>query len=299
MTTAVASSPSQRDITIGASLLFTEILLVMIMSMMVKWLAPPLSVMTVLLFRYALCLPLLVIIGFYQRRWQLLQVNRPKVLVMRSICGVAGLLTWFQAVIYLDISLATALSQMVPIFIVILAPLMLGERVGPRRFMAVLFGFVGVIILIDPWQSSINIGLVYGLAAPLIASLMFLFLRQLGQSDSPVSTSIWYNLAGMLVFGSLVMGGDYAMPQTQHEWLLLVLIGVMASGQQITMAASHGYAPASTLAPMHYTSIPMSVLIGIMFFDEVISISFVIGTVIIIAANYYILIRQRQREGDR
>jgi len=76
---------------------------------------------------------------------------------------------------------------------------------------------------------------------------------------------------------------------------MLVAVGVLASFQQLLMALSHRFAPASVLAPVHYTSIPLGVLIGVMFFDEQVTSRFVLGVVIILAANYYILIRERGR----
>ena len=99
-----------------------------------------------------------------------------------------GLLTWFVAVSLIDLSLATALSKTLPIFITILAPLILGEKVGARRFIAVVIGFIGVALLLEPVSfEKLGLGLVAGLAAPFFAALMFIFLRRLGPTEAAVS----------------------------------------------------------------------------------------------------------------
>ena len=73
----------------------------------------------------------------------------------------------------------------------------------------------------------------------------------------------------------------------------LILIGVLASFQQFFLAQSHRFAEASALAPLHYIAIPIGAIFGIVFFEEVITLKFVFGTVIIVGANYYIFLRER------
>ena len=233
----------------------------------------------------------------------MLQINRPDVLVRRTGFGLLGLSCQFLAVSMIDISLATALAQTIPIFITILAAPLIGESVGWRRICAVFAGFAGVLVLLGPVDMGGNLaGIGFGLAFPFFAALMFIYLRKLGTSDEPVSTALWYNMAGVVFAGlvgladgstALLLGGGLS-PET---WLLLVAIGVLASFQQLLMALSHALAPASVLAPVHYASIPMGILAGVAFFDETITPAFIIGVVVIVLANYYILVRERARAG--
>lgn len=293
---------SQRDIFLGASALFGEIAFSFGIAVFVKWLEPSLSIMTILFFRYLCCLPLLFTYGLVTRGRAVLQINNKKVQLLRTLSGFAGLTGWFVAVSLIDLSLATALSQTMPIFITILAAIIIGEKVGLRRIGAVLVGFVGVMILIGPIDLNLSSnnaafwGIVFGLGSAFFAALMFVFLRMLGRGDAAVTTALWYNMFGVVMSFSIatLMGVDWPDGDTSRSiWVMLIAVGVLASMQQLLMALSHRFAPASVLAPVHYSAIPLGVFIGIVFFNEQITINFIIGVVIILAANYYILIRER------
>ena len=290
---------------LGALFLFSEIVISMGLAGLVKQVSGDVSFFVIMFFRYLLSLPLLFLLGWHQRRRAMLQVRRIKTLVARTIVGMVGLSAWFNAVIFLPISLASVLAQTMTIFITILAPFMLGETVGPRRIVAVLFGFAGVVLLINPFAQTSSsmlsgVGLMFGMAAPLFAALMFIFLRKLGQSDAPVSTTLWYNIAGTIVFFALALAEGLPIPaispNTHFIWFVLIFTGLASSVQQFLMAKSHQLASATALAPVHYSAVPLSVFIGILFFDEVITLTFITGTAIIIGSTWYIFQREQIRK---
>ncbi len=288
-----------RDIFLGASALTAEIALSFIIAIFVKNVEPTLSIFVILFFRYLFCLPLLFVYGWFKRGRDVLEISNKRVLVFRTISGFLGLLSWFLAVSLIDLSLATALAQIMPFFITILAVIMLGEKVGIRRMLAVVAGFIGVMVLLGPTQiSNPSWGILVGLAAPFFAALMFIFLRMLGKGEAPVSTALWYNMAGVVLAFGISQYQEATFPSFDHNlslWLMLIGIGVLASLQQLLMALSHTFAPASVLAPVHYTAVPIAIFCGVFFFDEHITSSLILGTAIIIAANYYILMRERRR----
>lgn len=297
-----------QNLPLGALFLFSEIVISMGLAGLVKQISGDVSFFVIMFFRYLMSLPLLFLLGWHQRGRSLLHVRRIKTLVARTVVGMVGLSAWFNAVIYLPISLASVLAQTMTIFITILAPFMLAESVGPRRIMAVLSGFVGVVLLINPLTGTSSgalsgVGLMFGMAAPLFAALMFIFLRKLGQSDSPVSTTLWYNIAGTVVFFALALMQGVPIPEvssdTRFIWFVLIFTGLASSVQQFLMAKSHQLASATALAPVHYSAVPLSVFIGILFFDEVITFTFVAGTSIIIGSTWYIFQREQIRKAEQ
>jgi len=303
---AVPTTPEQ-NVPLGAFLLFSEIVISMGLAGLVKQVSGDVSFFVIMFFRYLLSLPLLFLLGWHQRRRHMLQVSQIKTLIARTIVGMIGLSTWFIAVIYLPISLATVLAQTMTIFITIMAPFMLAEKVGPRRLAAVLLGFVGVVVLVNPFAETPTttvapIGLVFGLAAPFFAALMFIFLRKLGKSEAPISTTLWYNIAGTVVFFALALGDGLPIPKlsfdNQFLWFVLVFTGLASSAQQFLMAKSHQLASATALAPVHYSAVPVSVLIGILFFNEVITLTFIAGTSVIIGSAWYIFQREQIRKAE-
>ena len=281
---------------LGALFLFLEIVVGTSIVAIIKFFSSDVSLSIVLMFRYLFCLPILVLVGLKIGGTHYFKIKNKKVMSLRSVAGLLGLSFWYLSVIHLEISKALALSQVMPIFICILSILFLREKVGIFRWTAILLGLSGAVIIINPDSNNwYNIGLLYIFLGTLFASIMFVALRSLGMTENPVATAFWYNLFGSFIF-SLYCISTLTFDKISLEiWFMLVTIGVMASAQQIFMALSHTYASASSLAPVHYTTIPLGVLIGVIVFNEKIDLNFLIGTFCIVGSTLFILYRERKK----
>ena len=281
---------------LGALFLFLEIVVGTSIVAIIKFFSSDVSLSIVLMFRYLFCLPILVLVGLKIGGTHYFKIENKKVMSLRSVAGLLGLSFWYLSVIHLEISKALALSQVMPIFICILSILFLREKVGIFRWTAILLGLSGAVIIINPDSDNwYNIGLLYIFLGTLFASIMFVALRRLGMTENPVATAFWYNLFGSFIF-SLYCISTLTFDKISPEiWFMLVIIGVMASAQQIFMALSHTYASASSLAPVHYTTIPLGVLIGVIVFSEKIDLNFLIGTFCIVGSTLFILYRERKK----
>ena len=295
MQNAGPSQDQDRNVPLAMMALLTETALMIAIASVAKLLAPEISIQVIILFRYVFCLPLLVILSLWQFGREAFAVTDFRTLAYRSVFGLLGITFFMFAIAAIDITKATAIQQLLPVFITLLAPFILGERVGIRRWSAVCAGLVGALVLIRPdLEGWLQPGVAYALAAPLFAALMFIFLRKLGASDSPAKTAMLYNMFGTAVFSVWCSFGDFDWPTTRIEVVALVACGLVASLQQWLMAVSHKLAPASTLAPIHYSSVPLSIVSGILLFGENITLTFVLGTSIIIGSTYYIFVRDRR-----
>jgi drug/metabolite transporter (DMT)-like permease len=164
-------------------------------------------------------------------------------------------------------------------------------------------GFFGVVFIILPINASFNfVGVVYALLGAIFAGLMFVFIRMLGKTNASIPTAIWYNSFGVVVSGMILFFSEFYLNSNSisliHKdlpWRYLLALGLLASFQQFCLAESHRYADASALAPFHYLAIPMGVAFGVILFNETITVKFMIGALIIVASNYYILIRENAR----
>ena len=290
------SITSRDSYFLGALFLFLEIVLGTSIVAIIKLFSSDVSLSIVLMFRYLFCLPILVLVGLKIGGTHYFKIKNKKVMYLRSVAGLLGLSFWYLSVIHLEISKALALSQVMPIFICILSILFLREKVGIFRWTAILLGLTGAVIIINPDSNNwYNIGLLYIFLGTLFASIMFVALRRLGMTENPVATAFWYNLFGSFIF-SLYCISTLTFDKISPEiWFMLVVIGVMASAQQIFMALSHTYASASSLAPVHYTTIPLGVLIGVIVFSEKIDLNFLIGTFCIVGSTLFILYRDRKK----
>ena len=291
----------KQSLTVGVIFLIIELILSFFIASIVKLLEPNIPIFQILFYRYLLSLPLLVIYGFFKHGSKILQVNNVRLLLLRIICGFLGLVMWFLAVAKIDISLATVLFNTMPLFITILSAVIALERVGLRRSIAVITGFFGVIFIVLPINTSFDFwGVLYAILGAIFAGLMFVFIRMLGKTNASIPTAIWYNSFGVVISAIiLLLSGhnlDNSFSLLMHKdlpWGYLLALGLLASFQQFCLAESHRYADASALAPFHYLAIPIGVAFGVILFNETITAKFLVGAVIIIASNYYILFREK------
>ncbi|MGB0940677.1 MAG: DMT family transporter [Candidatus Puniceispirillaceae bacterium] len=295
MPNASKNSDIALNLPMGVVLSIGEILFTVAIAALVKLISGDISVFMILFFRYFFCIPLLLLTALLQRGRAAFRVESRTNLAIRSAMGLGSFGCLFAALQTIDLSKMTALLQTIPVFVTLLAPFLLGETVGWRRRMAVAIGFIGVVLIIDPSTGNwLNRGVLLGLASPFFGALMLLSLRRLGQTDHPSTTALWYNIIGAAVFFGVSVSLDIAWPDTADILVLLCLIGVMSSFQQFFLAHSYKLAPASVLAPLRYLSVPFGVGASVIFFDEILTPSFFIGTAILISASFFILKRTQK-----
>ena len=293
--------PAQQNTPLAVLFLLGQILFSIGIGAAVKSISAEAAFIVIMFCRYFFSLPLLIATGITTNGLRMFHVHQKGILIARSCAGLAGLASFMLAVIHLTLSLATVLSQTMSLFITLLAPILLKEKVGVRRMVSVLFGFGGVLVILNPGSGLLantsHFGITVGLLAPFCGALMYIFLRKLGTQDSPISTAFWYNFSGtILFFGLFVYSGD-SFPEISQEnallWGVLIAIGLASSLQQFMMARSHQLADASTLAPVHYASVPLSICVGIILFSDPIGLNFIAGTAIVIGASWYIFKREQ------
>lgn len=291
------ANPEDRyqNLSLGLTIALAEVVLMVGISVLVKLISSDLSTVTVLMFRYMFCLPLLIFTAILQRGRHALVVTRFKTLIMRIVAGLGSLSCFYAALDIMSLAKVTALLQMITLFITFLAPLMLGEYVGKHRWFAVLFGFCGAIILLNPGSHEWSLaGIIFGLGAPFFGAVMMIMLRKLGQSDNPASTAIWYNTTGAILFVALFWWQGDIIPNTRFDLVVLVMVGFLSSFQQYFIAFSHRLAPASFLAPFRYLSVPVGIVAGVIFFDERVTSVIILGSSIIILSSGFILWREKK-----
>ena len=288
-------SNNEDKVPLGIITCILEILTLTAIATIVKFASPNTSVITILLFRYIFCLPLLIIIGLSQRGTLFLQINKKKTLIARIIIGITGLTSYFIAISLIGIGKTIALGQLVTIFITILAPAMLSEKVEMKRWFAVIIGLIGSIIVIDPEKSGwLNFGIFWGLNSAFFAALLNIYLRKLGSSDKPISTALWYNITGACIFTLVFILSKEELPQNFYTWLILISCGLLSSFQQFFLAFSRSLAPAVILAPFQYLAVPIAYVVGIYAFNENLELNFILGAIIILLTTFYLSFKTKE-----
>ena len=298
MVSGADQDDGQVNLPLGVSVALGEIAIMVAVSVLVKLVSADIDTVTVLLFRYALCLPLLVVVAVWQRGGKALSITAPGTLAIRIVTGLISLACFYAALDLMALSLVTVLFQTLTLFVTFLAPVLLGARVGWRRWTAVVTGFGGTMLLLNPSAAGWTMaGVLFGLGSPFFGAMMMIALRRLGRRDSPATTAVWHNASGAAIFAVIVLASGAKMPSTSTDVGILVAVGLLSSFQQFGLAFSHKLVPASILAPLHYLAIPMGIGAGILLFGEVLTPETVIGSAIIIASSIFILRRERQLRG--
>ena len=284
---------------VGVLLSLCSVIFGVLTGVLVKQLGPDINIVTMLFYRFLFSLPILFLFAIYLRGWQFWQINQRKTLFFRSILGCCGIAFWFLSVRSMPLGMATALFQSSVIFITLLSPLLLGEKVGIYRWTAVVAGLIGVVVITDPLSGNMSWYALYGIGAALTGACLSLLLRQLGKGDAPVSVAAWYNLAGFGVLTSIVtILPDQLQAISQTVLIDLVFLGVIGSALQIVMTTAYRHSDAVVVASMRYLQMPISGVVGYFLFAEVMSATEIIGALVIIGSCLVIAWRELVRSRE-
>ena len=288
-------SSSLSNNLVGIMFMLMAVVAGLITASMIKSISAELSILAVLTVRFILSLPLLYLFGLVIRGRDLLQINRWDILILRMTVGHLGIIFWFLSISYATLGQATALFQSSAIFVTVLAPIMLGERVGIYRGSAVITGLIGVIMITNPFTNTFNIGLFWGIMSAFAGAFLVIFLRILGKSDAPISSAIWHNSLGAVVYPLMLVILFPAEAQgllTSASVMLFIILGIAASFVQLGFSSAYRYGEAVLLVPVRYLSVPLAAIIGWIFWQEQPGLISVAGMLIVIASCLFISFRE-------
>jgi len=176
----------------------------------------------------------------------------------------------------------------------LLSALILKEQVGIRRWCAVIFGFIGALIIIRPGFEEINIASIAALGAGLSYGFYIISTRKLSFIDSPLLTLIFTGLSGAIFVSFIVPFFWTSLDPIQ--WLLLIALAAVGTLGHLLLILSLNFAEASTLAPLGYFEIVTNVIIGYYFFGDFPNKWIWLGLVFIISSGIYIFVRERTKK---
>jgi len=245
----------------------------------------------VLLFRYLFASGVFWVILLSTSGLLVLTTRRPFDHAIRSISGVISLGLFYFAITRIPIADATAIAYAAPIFITVLSIFLLGEVIGLRRWIAVLLGFIGVLLIARPQADSWDIGILAALGSAFTGALVAIWLRKLSSSEKSVAIGIYYNGFGSLVCLGWVLLSGWLTPTADDIWLL-VGFGLGCGLQQWFLTVSFRYAQASLLAPFDYLAMVFAAIVGFVFWQEIPILTTWLGGAIIAASGLFIFKRQ-------
>jgi drug/metabolite transporter (DMT)-like permease len=291
----VAASPREDRPTSAVLIMASAIFLFTLIDTSAKWLIlAGLPAMQVVFSRYVGAFLTALIFFIPRRGLGEFRSNRPWIQVLRALALLGSTVFNFLALRYLPITLTIAMFFAMPIVVTLLSIPILGERVGLRRFLAVLTGFIGVLVIVQPWGAQFHWAVFLSIGALFSASTYFVLTRLLAGIDNNSTSQLWTNGLATLALAPIALQ-NAVWPENTLNILVFLFIGFLGGVGHILATLAFRFAQASVLAPVTYVQVIYATAAGYLVFNTLPTIWTAIGTAIIIASGVYIWQRERVR----
>ncbi|SFP44048.1 DMT family transporter [Tranquillimonas alkanivorans] len=212
------------------------------------------------------------------------QFLRSSLLLGSTVCN-------FTALNWLPITVTTAIFFAGPIAVTLLSIPVLGERVGVRRLVAVIVGFSGVLIVVQPWGAEFHPAMFLSLAAMTCAALYFVMTRMLAGEETNATSQLWSSGLATVCIAPFALPG-WQWPDTGPEITVALAIGCFGGVGHYLATAAHRLADASVLAPVVYLQLLFATIAGIVVFATYPSLWTLAGAMVIVGSGIYIWSRE-------
>jgi len=240
----------------------------------------------IMLFRSLFGLAVVLIVARFAGTMSEINSERLGLHILRNIAHFSGQNLWFYAITVLPLAQVFAFEFTTPIWVILLAPLLLGERLTRIGVLSAVLGFTGVLIVIQPTPASFDSNIFYPAAAAIGFAFTAIFTSKLTRSASITCIMFWLTFL-QLIFGLIFAGydGDITLPDTRTlPWLLLIGLAGLVAHFCLTKALS--IAPASTVVPMDFIRLPLIAGVGALVYQEPLEPWVFVGAAVIFAAIY-------------
>ena len=261
------------------------------MDTIAKYLSSDLSFFQITWARYFFTVFFTLPFMFFFFRKNLTWTTQPKLQFLRGLTLFFANVLFFYSISIISMAKALTLAFVAPLITTALSPFFLGEKVGFKRWSAVLVGFLGSLIVIRPGIIEFNLASFAALGTGLFYGIYLIITRKLHNSDSPLLTLLLTGVVGAAL-SSFLVPVVWINPSLD-QWLLLALMGVFACLGHLFLILSLKYADASKLAPFSYFEIVTNVILGYYFFGDFPHFWTWVGLTIIVSSGIYIFFREK------
>ena len=261
------------------------------MDVIAKYLSSDLSFLQITWARYFFTVFFALPFMFIFFRKNLPWTTHPKLQFLRGLLLFFANILFFYSISIISMAKALTLAFVAPLITTALSPFLLNEKVGLRRWSAVIVGFLGSLIVIRPGFIDFNLAAIASLGTGFFYGLYLIITRKLHTADNPLLTLLLTGVVGLFA-GSFIVPFVWINP-TANQWLLLALMGIFACLGHFFLILSLKYADASKLAPFGYFEIVTNVILGYYFFSDFPDYWSWAGLLIIILSGVYISFREK------
>lgn len=210
---------------------------------------------------------------------------------LRSLFMFSTTVLFFIGISFLPLTTASTIMFMAPVILTILSIPLLGEKVGPRRWMGIIIAFAGAVLVMRPGGDSLELSILIVLAAACTHAMYQVFTRKLGTRDAPMTSLFYTGITGALVM-TLVVPFVW-QPVATFDWLLFVFAGIAGGIGHLCLIRAFRQAPASVVAPFSYSSLLWATAFGYLLFGDLPDAWTLSGAALIIGSGLYIFHREQ------
>jgi drug/metabolite transporter (DMT)-like permease len=295
----------------GVSFIVLAMLILSLQGIAVKWIGGDYSIMEIVMIRSFIALPITILLYRLEGQRGLPTTQQHRLEYMRGLFLFISYTTTFMGLAALPLAEVAAIRNSGPLMITLLSILMLGEKVGPRRWLALAVGFMGVLLIVRPGSASFNLGSVFILISVLFYGLNVILTRKLKEMDSSATmayySSLVYLAAAFVLSPLAILVGEipdahpsiafllraWSMP-TPLDWGIMSGLGLVWAGGMYFIARAYSIAPTSLVAPFEYTTLPINVMWDFLLWHEVPTWMTWAGAFLTIFSGMYVLYRERR-----
>lgn len=257
-----------------------------------KWLGGHVNVLMVVWARYVIHFAVSLVVFNPWTVPGLLRTSRLGLQLVRSALLFATTALNFTALQFLQLDQTVSIMFSAPFFVALFAGPMLGEWIGANRWAAILVGFAGILLVVQPGTGGIHPAALLSLAAAMTYALYGITTRMLASTDSSTTTLFYSSLVGSIA-ASLPMPFVWQTPTEPMVYAAMLELGVIAGAGHFLLIMAHSRAPAATLAPFIYAQILAMVVLGWLVFGQVPSRWTVAGATVVVVSGIYLLFQER------
>ena len=209
---------------------------------------------------------------------------------LRCISGLIALISIFIALRELPLATVVSISFAAPIFTTIFSIFLLSEKVGIYRWLAVLVGFVGILVITEPGISELNIYYIFPIIFCLGLSYVAITIRQLSSTEPVWLISFYFSLA-ITLLSFLTIPQGWVMPSL-NDFILLSFVGIFGGVANLWLSQSYKYAEVSLVTPLKYLALIFAIIFGYFIWNEIPTIKTLIGALLVIISTLIIFRRE-------
>lgn len=282
----------------------------------IKSLSGGYPVLQIVILRSLVALPATILLFWFEGNRGLPSTSQKRLEYLRGFFLFISYTTYFMGLSALPLAEAASIRFSAPLTITALSVFMLGEKVGPRRWAALLVGFCGVLFIVRPGTSSFNAGSIYVFVATIFYALSLMLTRRLKEHDSSATMAYYSTLVYLLsafILAPIAIGvGEMpdAHPSiaflfrawstpSMFDLAIMLGLGVVWATGMFVVAKAYSLALASVASPFEYVTLPINVMWGYIIWSEVPTIATWIGAALTLGSGLYILWRETQLKSER